>query len=394
MTAVSEAIDPADFRRVLGNFPTGVAVITAIPDAEGPAGMVVGSFTSVSLDPPLVAYLPAKISSSYRRLAPARSFCVNFLGAHQETLCRVFASKAVDKFAGLDWTQAPSGSPILPGVIGWVDCEVETVHDAGDHDIVVGRVRALSTGSDVAPLVFFRGGYGRFSTSSLIAGSAPDLLAHLKLADMARPHVEELARRLQLGVSVTVRSGNEIVILASAGPTPVSRLGERLPFAAPMGAIHAAWESPDVARAWIANLGEIDAARAEHHLASLERVRRRGWSVGLDRSRQQMLEAAMAEALRRGHSSGALETVRQALTDRAMVHDPKDLAGADGLVEAAVVTAPVRKPSGQTALGISLTGFPSSLEPAAFDRIVAALLATCDAVTTEIAPYLRGSSPA
>lgn len=388
---MTAAVDPADYRRVLGNFPTGVAVITATTPEHGPVGMVVGSFTSISLDPPLVAFLPMTSSSSYQKLASSKTFCVNFLGAHQEALCRVFASKTADKFAGLEWNPAPSGAPILPGVIGWVDCELEAVHEAGDHVIVVGRVAALSTGGDVAPLVFFRGGYGRFSTSSLIAGSEPDLLVHLKLADIARPVIEELAARLHLNATVTVRSGNEIVILASAGTGPASRLGERLPFAAPMGAVLAAWETPDVIRAWIANLGsDTPPAAQERHVEALERVRERGWSIGVDRTRHLTLQAAMADALRHGHSPGAIANVRQTIAETAATHDPEILAGDDGKVRVGVVSAPVRKPTGQAALGISLTGFGDDLAAAEFDDLVSALLSTCDAIARAIAPYLEG----
>lgn len=384
-------VDPADYRRVLGNFPTGVAVITASTPEHGPVGMVVGSFTSVSLDPPLVAFLPMKSSSSYQKLAASKTFCVNFLGAHQEALCRVFASKTGDKFAGLEWNPSPSGAPILPGVIGWVDCELEAVHEAGDHDIVVGRVSALSTGGDVAPLVFFRGGYGRFSTSSLIAGSEPDLLVHLKLADIARPFIEQLAARLHLNATVTVRSGNEIVILASAGTEPASRLGERLPFAAPMGAVLAAWETPDVVRAWIGNLGPGSTpAIEEHHLEALERVRERGWSIGVDRTRHLLLQAAMADALRQGHSQGATASVRQTIAGTAATHDPEILSGDDGKVRVGVVSAPVRKPTGQAALGISLTSFGDDLSAAEFDGLVSALLSSCEAIAQAIAPYLKG----
>jgi len=351
----------------------------------------VGSFTSVSLDPPLVAFLPMTSSSSYRKLATSKTFCVNFLGAHQEALCRVFAAKTVDKFAGLEWKAAPSGAPILPGVIGWVDCALEAVHEAGDHVIVVGRVAALSTGDDVAPLVFFRGGYGRFSTSSLIAGSEPDLLVHLKLADIARPFIEQLAAKLHLNTTVTVRSGNEIVILASAGAEPASRLGERLPFAAPMGAVLAAWETPDVIRAWIANLGPgMTPAIEEHHLRALERVRERGWSIGVDRTRHLLLQAAMADALRHGHSPSAIADVRQTIAETAGTHDPQTLAGDDGKVRVGVMSAPVRKPTGQVALGISLTGFGDDLAAAEFDDLVAALLSTCEATAQTIAPYLKG----
>jgi flavin reductase (DIM6/NTAB) family NADH-FMN oxidoreductase RutF len=153
------------FRRVLGLFPTGVVIVTAIYDGA-PGGMSIGSFTSVSLDPPLIAILPAKTSVSWPCIAAAGAFCVNILNARQEALCRTFATSGADKFAGVSWRPAPSGSPVLAGALAWLDCSLEQVVEAGDHFIALGRVTALDVGDDQAedqvaePLVFFQGGYG------------------------------------------------------------------------------------------------------------------------------------------------------------------------------------------------------------------------------------------
>ena len=156
-------IDPATYRQVLGHFPTGVTVITAAL-TSGPVGMAVGSFTSVSLDPPLVGFLPGKTSSSWPGIEAAGTFCVNILADDQEHLCRVFASKAEDKFTGIGWTPAAgTGAPLLDGVLAWIDCKVEQVVEAGDHWFVIGRVLDLSVASEGKPLVFFRGGYGNVS---------------------------------------------------------------------------------------------------------------------------------------------------------------------------------------------------------------------------------------
>src|SRR5581483_7424445 len=115
----TRVIDPKQFRAVLGNYPTGVVVITAVEDGGAPCGMAVGSFTSVSLDPPLVAFLPDKSSTSFPKIRTASSFCVNVLAAEQEDICRAFARSGGDKFAGVAWTPTASGAPKLDGVSAW-----------------------------------------------------------------------------------------------------------------------------------------------------------------------------------------------------------------------------------------------------------------------------------
>ena len=154
--------DAAKFRTVLGHFATGVTVVAAAPEGV-PVGMAVGSFSSVSLDPPLVAFFAGKGSSSWPKIAAAGSFCVNILTEEQEDLCRRFASKEEDKFAGLGWTTTSSGSPLIGEVLAWIDCDIDSVTEAGDHWCVMGRVRDLGVGASGGPLVFFRGGYGRFA---------------------------------------------------------------------------------------------------------------------------------------------------------------------------------------------------------------------------------------
>lgn len=157
-------VDPGEFRRVLGNFATGVTVITA-PAAVGgeggggPAGFACQSFASLSLDPPLICFMVGRTSTTWPRIARAGVFCVNVLGAHQGQLCRGFAVSGADKFAGVGYDAAPvSGSPRLAGAAAWVDCTIHAVHTGGDHLIVVGRVDALGTGdADMAPLLFHKG---------------------------------------------------------------------------------------------------------------------------------------------------------------------------------------------------------------------------------------------
>jgi len=153
-------IDPVEYRRVLGHLPTGVTVVTA-STPDGPVGLSIGSFTSVSLDPPLVGFLPAESSQSWPRIRAVGRFCVNVLGDGQEELARLFAAPHDDRFDAVRWRRAPfSDAPLLDGVVAWVDCEIESVVPAGDHHFVLGRVHELGSGrAGAEPLVFFRGDY-------------------------------------------------------------------------------------------------------------------------------------------------------------------------------------------------------------------------------------------
>lgn len=159
-------IDGATFRHVLGHYPTGVCVVTATGQNGGHSGMVVGSFTSVSLDPPLVAFFPAKSSGSWPLIEAAGKFCVNVLSSTQEALCRQFSGRGTEKFAGVSHRASINGSPILDGALAWIDCTLDAVHEAGDHYIVLGQVRALEVERTGRPLLFFQGGYGEFSALS------------------------------------------------------------------------------------------------------------------------------------------------------------------------------------------------------------------------------------
>jgi flavin reductase (DIM6/NTAB) family NADH-FMN oxidoreductase RutF len=149
------------FRKVLGLYPTGVSVVTGLGPDGYPAGLAVGTFTSVSLDPLLVGFLPARSSRSWPKIRATGSFCINVLGEHQLHVCQAFAISGGDKFEGLEWHPAGSGCPVLDGAVTWIDCKVEAVHPAGDHDFVIGRVLDFDGKSEHSPLLFLRGGYGR-----------------------------------------------------------------------------------------------------------------------------------------------------------------------------------------------------------------------------------------
>ena len=154
-------IDGAKFRHVLGHFLTGVTIITAI-DAEtgGPLGLAASSFTSVSMDPPLVLFCAGKSSSTWPKISASGHYCVNILGHDHEHLSRQFSSKG-DKFAGVNWHIGPSGSPIIDEALAYIDCKIHQEVDGGDHVIAVGRVLELGDRGHGGPLAYYRGGYGQ-----------------------------------------------------------------------------------------------------------------------------------------------------------------------------------------------------------------------------------------
>lgn len=155
-------IDSAAYRTVMGHFLTGVTVISAL-DGDTPVGIAASSFTSLSLDPPLVLFCAGSSSSTWPRIRRTGHFCVNVLASDQEQVSRQFASRLPDKFEGVGWHRGRTGSPRLSGVLAWIDCRIEAEHEAGDHVIVVGRVLELGH-SDGEPLAYYRGGYGAFAS--------------------------------------------------------------------------------------------------------------------------------------------------------------------------------------------------------------------------------------
>jgi 3-hydroxy-9,10-secoandrosta-1,3,5(10)-triene-9,17-dione monooxygenase reductase component len=157
MNGAASSVTATELRSVMGNFASGVVIVSGF-DRLGPVGLTCQSFFSLSLEPPLVALAPSHASTSWPRIAATGSFAVSILSAAQEDLCRSFAISGIDKFNGVTWRSAHTGSPIIEGALAWVDCRIEAVHEAGDHYLVVARV--VHAGHvDGQPLLFYRGGY-------------------------------------------------------------------------------------------------------------------------------------------------------------------------------------------------------------------------------------------
>lgn len=154
--------DPDKFRHVLSHVPTSVVVVTGVRDDGTRVGMVIGSFTSISLAPQLVGFYPTHTSTSWPPIREAGRFCVNVLAQGSTDLARQFSRRGGDKFEGLNVSAAPhTGSPILDeGIVAWIDCELEREIELGDHFLAVGKVLDLEVvTTDDHPMVFSRGTY-------------------------------------------------------------------------------------------------------------------------------------------------------------------------------------------------------------------------------------------
>ena len=155
----SAEFDSRQFRTAMGQFCTGVTVITTLDDDGRPVGFACQSFAALSLDPPLVLFCPKKTSRSWPVIERSGKFCVNVLSNRQQDVSAAFGAPGDDKFAGVTWDPSPAGLPVIRHALTWVECDVERVTDGGDHHIVIGRALPLGEVLQDKPLLFYRGGY-------------------------------------------------------------------------------------------------------------------------------------------------------------------------------------------------------------------------------------------
>ncbi|MGO4383417.1 flavin reductase [Specibacter sp. RAF43] len=372
-------IDSARFREVLGQYPTGVVVITAT-DSGVPIGMTVGSFVSVSLDPPYVAFLPDRNSSSWAALkASGTQFCVNVLAAEQEEASRLIATRKTDKFVGIDWTASRSGNPVIHGSIASIDCEIVSIAGAGDHEIVVARVVDLDVLSAAYPLLFFRGGYGSFSPRSMAARDV-DIIDQLGQADRFRPQMESLAARFGSEVTAVLLKGDDLVLAVSAGRVPrtsiPSRVGRRIPFAPPIGSVFAAFGGSQVREPWLSKAAALSSMDREDAETILRTVRDRGYSVTFGHAQSNELEKVVAGA-QVGMSASVLEDAARLYNPASFDSiDPRDLRS---------ISAPVFGPEGDVAFNLTLWNEPAAINDTdALHRRADAVLTTVQDATRAV----------
>ena len=168
MSLTCTAIEPLSFREALGHYASGITVIASHVDGE-PIGFTCQSFYSVSMDPPLVSFSVMRSSGSYPKIRQAGRFVVNILSEAQVQVSNQLARRGTEKWHGVDWQESPLGNPIIADSLHWLDCEIYAEHEAGDHLIVIGEVKALSSQETAAtqPLLYFKGQYRNIAEHNL-----------------------------------------------------------------------------------------------------------------------------------------------------------------------------------------------------------------------------------
>ncbi|MCF8588487.1 3-hydroxy-9,10-secoandrosta-1,3,5(10)-triene-9,17-dione monooxygenase reductase subunit [Gordonia liuliyuniae] len=155
----TDEFDSRQFRTAMGQFCTGITVITSKNSDDEPVGFACQSFAALSLAPPLVIFCPMKTSRTWPAIAERGTFVVNILSNRQQAVSAVFGAPGQDKFSSVSWDSSPAGMPVIRDSLTWVECTVETVTDGGDHYVVVGRANILGDVLQDKPLLFYRGGY-------------------------------------------------------------------------------------------------------------------------------------------------------------------------------------------------------------------------------------------
>lgn len=377
--ALERRFDDATFREVLGHYPTGVVVVTGThPDGE-PVAMVVGTFSSVSMDPPLVAFMPGAHSGTYARLRECPSFVINVLAHDQTDVCRTMAIPADDKFERVGWSPSAQGAPVLDDAVALIHCRREQEVLAGDHYITICAVDDLEVNRPVTPLLFFQGGYGGFNPKGLSALGDGDFIAALRLAETARPHIRRIADRHGCESAVLVAIDDEDMTTADSAfggsAEAYERLGARIPLMPPIGEVYVAFAPPQVQEHWLAKAAKDEEAIA-HYRGRLEAIRRDGFAVVQVGPEREEEYARLHEALDE-YASGPLtpsreRAVREVIAQMSLFFGPVDICE-DGTYDLGSIVVPVFNPHGGVSMVLRMTQLPQDVDGTVVREWVASL---------------------
>ncbi|WP_455901770.1 flavin reductase [Rhodococcus gordoniae] len=365
MSLDTTSIDKGLFREVMGHYPTGVAVVTGRADDGELLALVVGTFSSVSLDPPLVSFMPMKTSRTFDKLRRCESICVNVVGGEQENLVATIAQRWEDKFDGIEWFPSPCGNPVLEQSIAWIDARVTDTVDAGDHWIVLCGVSDMAVTNPVTPLIYFQGGYGSFVSTSLMARLQHEITDSIRAAEALRPEIEALAHSIGCEVALYTAIGRDemVRVLSAFGPgvEQENGLARRIPIVPPIGDSIVFDLPENEQERWLSRAIGIDEDTKEVYQQRLGFVRTHGYALSLLPPEGPTAYETMCEATRRYESGrltpaderDILATIRRSDVDYRV----QELDRA-GRYDVGSLVFPVRDSEGRCTLTLRLAQLP------------------------------------
>lgn len=372
------------WRAALGEYPTGVCLITAREEGGEPAGIVVGSFVAISEEPPLVGFFAGVHSSTLPAIVGSGHFSVSVLALEHESVCRAFATKLPDKWSTGSFIDSPAGSPRLADAPVWFDATIESAETHGDHVLVIGRVHDFGTGSAGVemPLLFRRAGYGSFAAPSETY-DARAFVQRLRWAAMVEHDIEELANELDVDVTVNTQLGDSVITLASVTPRSSSgsddNVGASHPWAAPIASVFAAWASAPRKHAWEEAsrhlTGSVDRALIERQLCG---VRERGYAIAGDRAMTERFMGLVRE------SPADRDSCARMWADIANMRGWLDSDQGFSWSDVAVVQVPVFDVAGEVVLALYAIGLPRHSDQKIYDRVLLRIRATASQISQRI----------
>lgn len=387
---LSTQFDPRTFRNAMGHYPTGVAVVTGrAPDGELLA-MVVGTFSSVSLDPPLVSFMPMKTSKTFKKMQECSSLCINIFGGEQESEMLSIAQRWQNKLDGIDWYPSPAGDPILRNSIAWIDTTISETIEAGDHWIVLCRVHDLEVTNPVAPLLFFQGGYGSFVGSTMMGRLRHDSLPAIHAAHSADSDLEKLAESIGCEVIVyAALSEDEFATVYSAlgpGVSPEHRFASRVPIVPPIGDTYLFDKPQEVRDRWLAKLGDPPDEVRRNHCRRLEMLNDKGYVISHlpeegSAAYEQMIEATK-EYLKGPLTPFAERTIRELIGSTTVDYTHREIAAGERYNIGSIVF-PVRDPAGEHTMTLRLAQLPQCVDGAAVTDWIALAQAVVDRIEND-----------
>ncbi|MGO4690356.1 flavin reductase [Glaciibacter sp. 2TAF33] len=394
-TLQANAIDSRAFRDVLGHYPTGVVVITGVSSDGAPLGMVVGTFNSVSLDPPLVSFMPTKNSETYKALRQSSTLCINVLAHDQQLETRALSQRDADKFDKVKWAMSAQGVPKLEDSVAHIYCTIAEEIEAGDHLIVLCDVREVQVTRPVTPLLFFQGGYGGFSATTSAAHVASDLITAVRVAEVARAQLTALAERFDCeAVALIQINDHDQTIGAAARTSSVQthdRLGVRMALIPPFGETAVAWSEEQSAK-WLGRIYPPDPEVVEMYRAQLAAVRHRGYTAHIVPAGREEDHRVFTDALHEyalGQLTPARDRAVRTVIASAAAFFPVEAISDDASERVISITVPVFDPTADSetnsGLAIRLSSLPDTSTGAEVRERVAALQEAAAAVSQLLA---------